>query len=155
MAEDNSNKQSQQQPQEKEEKVVSFLNEKEEKRMREGKFYTDRARAKKRERKERYKARKAEEKQEQITPEEATTQMLRELGAEHGGGAIDSIVGNTYLSNAIPEEFRGEFDAIVDAYGPETDVPDIDGGSKRRSRSAQAKENAKNEIGRASCRERV
>ena len=106
-------------------KVVSFLSEKEERKISEGKVYADRARAKKRERKERYKARKAEERQEQMSNEEAATQMLRELGSEHGSGTIDSIVGNTFLENSIPEEFRAEFDAIVDAYAPEVDVPDF------------------------------
>ena len=106
-------------------KVVSFMSEKEERKISEGKVYADRARAKKRERKERYKARKAEEKQQLMSNEEAATQMLRELGAEHGSGTIDSIVGGTFLDNAIPEEFRAEFDAIVDTYGPEVDVPDM------------------------------
>lgn len=106
-------------------KVVSFLSEKEERKITEGKVYADRARAKKRERKERYRARKAEERQEQMSNEEAATQMLRELGSEHGSGTIDSIVGNTFLENSIPEEFRAEFDAIVDAYAPEVDVPDF------------------------------
>lgn len=125
--------QQQQQP-----KVVSFLSEKEERKISEGKFYADKARAKKRERKERYKARKAEERQEQMSNEEAATQMLRELGSEHGTGTIDSIVGNTYLENSIPEEFRAEFDAIVDAYAPEVDVPDFSAPSKTRSSSGSS-----------------
>lgn len=119
-------------------KVVSFLSEKEERKISEGKIYADRARAKKRERKERYKARKAEERQEQMSNEEAATQMLRELGSEHGNGAIDSIVGNTLLENSIPEEFRAEFDAIVDAYAPEVDVPDFSAPKGRSAASSSS-----------------
>ena len=129
-------------PEGKPEKVVTFLTEKEERRVAAGKVYAEKAAAKKRERKLRYRARKAaaaerggdidEEdadgpmpKRSKLTLEEEEREAAKGVLKAVGGmdGAYDLAYGTG--EGSVPEEFRDQFDAVLERFADEVDVPDV------------------------------
>lgn len=156
-------------PRAKPEGVVTFLSEKEERRVAAGKVYNEKAAAKKRERKQRYRARKAaaaeqggadgDDEDEGPLPQRSRYTLAEEEHAAARGvlaavgglqGAYDIAYGTG--EGAVPDEFRSQFDAVLDRL-----ADDADGADVPRTRAERAEAHAAHAARRAErqARQRV
>lgn len=135
--------------------VVTFLSEKEERRVAAGKVYNEKAAAKKRERKQRYRARKAaaaeqgdvdgDAEDEGPMPQRSRYTLAEEEHAAARGvlaavgglqGAYDIAYGTG--EGAVPDAFRRQFDAVLDRLADDG----ADGAPVPRTREERAEQHA-------------
>ena len=147
--------------------VVTFLSEKEERRVAAGKVYNEKAAAKKRERKQRYRARKAlaaeqggadgDDEAEGPLPQRSRLTLAEEEAAAARGvlaavGGLDGAYDIAYGTGegAVPDAFRSQFDAVLDRLADTADGADVP-----RTRAERAEQQAARAARRAERQARV